>query len=49
MLNFKKQIMKRRFNVTGVCVQNMHYMADTTPQMNEIFERLIKNMENIFQ
>ena len=33
--------MKREFNITGVCVRNMHYMADTTQQMNEIYERLI--------
>ena len=34
--------MKREFNVTGVCVPHMHYMADTIPQMNEIFENLIE-------
>ena len=34
--------MKRRFNVTGLCVPNMHYMADTRPQINEIFERFIE-------
>ena len=34
--------MKREFNLTGVCVQKLHYMADTTPQINEIFETLIE-------
>ena len=34
--------MKRKFNETGLCVRNMHYMADTTSQMNEIFEMLIE-------
>ena len=30
--------MKRKFNDTGLCVQKMHYMVDTTPQMEKIFE-----------
>ncbi len=34
--------MERKFNETGLCVRNMHYMADTNPQMNEIFETLIE-------
>ena len=34
--------MKKEFNVTGVCVENMHYMVDTTLQMNKIFENLIE-------
>ncbi len=34
--------MKRKFNETGVCVSNMHYMADTSKQINEIFETLIE-------
>lgn len=34
--------MRREFNETGVCVRNMHYMVDTTPQMDEIFKRFIE-------
>jgi len=34
--------MKREFNDTGLCVHHMHYMADTSRQMNEIFEKLIE-------
>ena len=34
--------MNREFNETGLCVPNMHYMADTTPQMDEIFSTLIE-------
>ena len=34
--------MKREFNLTGVCVSNMHYIADTSEQTNEIFENLIE-------
>ena len=34
--------MKREFNDTGVCVRNMHYMADTSRQMKDIFELLIE-------
>ncbi len=37
--------MKRKFNQTGLCVRNMHYMADTSVQINEIFERLIETGE----
>jgi hypothetical protein len=28
----------REFNVTGVCVPKLHYMVDTTPQINQIIE-----------
>ncbi len=34
--------MKRKFNQTGLCVQNMHYLADTSRAINEIFERFIE-------
>ncbi len=34
--------MKRRFNDTGLCVRNMHYMVDTSEQMNTVFEQLIE-------
>ena len=34
--------MKRRFNDTGLCVRKMHYMADTSKQIDEIFENLVE-------
>ena len=34
--------MKKRFNDTGLCVRNMHYMVDTSEQINEIFKQLIQ-------
>ena len=34
--------MKKRFNETGLCVRKMHYMVDTTKQINKIFEELIE-------
>ena len=34
--------MKRKFNDTGLCVRHLHYMADTSPQINEIFDTLIE-------
>ncbi|MBI4647340.1 MAG: AAA family ATPase [Bacteroidia bacterium] len=34
--------MKKEFNDTGVCVPNMHYMVDTSKQINEILHNLIK-------
>lgn len=30
--------MKRRFNVTGVCVPNKHYMVDISRQLAQIRE-----------
>lgn len=33
--------MKRKFNETGLCVRNMHYMADTNSRIKEIFDRYI--------
>ena len=34
--------MKKRFNDTGLCVHNMHYMVNTSEQINDIFEGLIE-------
>ncbi len=34
--------MKKEFNVTGLCVDNMHYMVDTSPKINQIFNELIE-------
>ena len=28
--------MVKKFNYTGTCIPEMHYMADTSPQINEI-------------
>ena len=43
MESFQKEAMVlRRFNVTGTCVKNKHYMADTTTKINQIID-LIEN------
>ncbi|MBI4645837.1 MAG: AAA family ATPase [Bacteroidia bacterium] len=34
--------MKKEFNDTGLCVPNMHYMVNTSKQINEIFNNLIE-------
>ncbi len=34
--------MKRRFNDTGLCVRNMHYMVDTNKKTQKIFDELIE-------
>ncbi len=30
--------MKKKFNVTGLCVPNMHYMVNTSNKLDNIFE-----------
>ncbi len=34
--------MRREFNDTGLCVRKLHYMVDTSEQINEIFEGLVE-------
>ena len=34
--------MKKRFNVTGTCIPEMHYMVDTSNKINEIMKLIEK-------
>ena len=45
-VNLKKgsNLMKKRFNVTGTCIPNRHYMVDTFNKIDKIME-LIENEE----
>ncbi len=33
----KGEIMKKRFNITGACIPEEHYMVDISNKINEIF------------
>jgi len=34
----QKKIIMRRFNVTGICVPEMHYMVDISEKIEKIFK-----------
>lgn len=36
--------MKKKFNVTGTCIPEMHYMVDTSDKINRIMN-LVENEE----
>ena len=39
--------MKKYFNTTGVCVENLHYMVDINDKIDKIVDLIEKNKEYI--